>query len=649
VKPPAPNEPLPAISGCSRRTIVIAGLLLIAATVIAYSNSFGGPFVFDDIGTILNNPTILHLWPPWPALAGPPGGTTASGRPVVNLSLAFNYALGGFDVRSYHGINLTVHLAAGLTLFGVVRRTLLNGRLRAQFERVALPAAFVCAALWLLHPLQTAAVTYTVQRAESLAGLFYLLTLYGFVRATGSHKPARWLSFSVASCLFGMASKEICVSAPLFVLLYDRTLVSGAFGEAWRRHRCYYLALAGTWLVLAVLILHSGDRDGSIGVAEAITPWSYALTQCRAIIHYLRLTIWPSPLIFDYGTATASSLVDVLPQALLLATLFGATALALWKRSPLGLAGAWFFMILAPSSSVVPVITQTVAEHRMYLPLAAVIVLLVCGALATAGPRSLWIFLGAAALFGGLTFQRNTDYRSAVAIWGDTASKLPESKRAYNNLGTALFNANRVTDALAAYRASVDLDPHYVSARVNLARVQLQNNQTAVAAANFEYVLALDPTNSSAHFGLGYALASTGNLAEGIAHYREACRLQPDATDFRLKLAQALFRAHETTAAIEQFRELIRQVPALAEAHSGLGTVLASKGDLDEASRELAEALRLNPADADAHYNLGNILVEKGRVADAVQHFDAALRINPNHTGARQILIRARAYLQAVP
>jgi hypothetical protein len=360
--------------------------------------------------------------------------------------------------------------------------------------------------------------------------LFYLLTLYGFIRSTVSPHPVCWQIISVASCLFGMASKEITISAPLFVFLYDRTLVSGSCGEAWRRHRGAYLALACTWLVLALLVVHSGNRDASIGVSESITPWSYALTQCRAIVHYLRLAVWPSPLIFDYGTATVNSVADIFPQALLLAALVGATGFALWKRSPLGLAGVWFFAILAPSSSFVPILTQTMAEHRMYLPLAAVVVLLVSTFSAIVGPRSLWIFLGAAALFGGLTFQRNTDYRSQVTIWQDTATKLPGSKRAYNNLGTALFNEHRTPEATAAYQAAVNLDPRYAGARLNLGRVQLQSGLVADATASFERALDVEPGNPDARkpdwlrakLPAGPAYQATRRLVETTSSTRSA-------------------------------------------------------------------------------------------------------------------------------
>lgn len=647
MKPPVPATQVTHSAPIHGKTIWLAASLLVLAGIAAYSNSFNGPFVFDDVGTILNNPTLLKLWPLSDVLAGPPGGTTASGRPLVNLSLALNYALGGFDVRGYHAFNLAVHFAAVLALFGVIRRTLQRDRLRATFGTVSLPVAFVCSALWLLHPLQTAAVTYVVQRAELLASLFYLLTLYGFLRAADSPQPLRWKIFSVASCLCAMASKEVSVSAPLFVFLYDRTLVSGSFAATWRERSGYYLALASTWMLLAVLVLNTQARGGSVGGSEVITPWTYALTQCHAIVHYLRLAIWPAPLIFDHGTFTAGSLAAVWPQALLLVTLVVGTAFALWKNSPLGLVGAWFFALLAPSSSFIPIVTQTAAEHRLYLPLAALVVFVVTITVRFAGPRSAWAFFGAVALFGTLTFQRNTCYRDAVTLWTDTAEKLPTSKRAHNNLGTALFVAGRTNDAIAAFQRAVEIDPHYASALVNLGRAQLQSGLADAAAANFVAALACEPANPDAHFGLGFALASAGRLPEAITHYREAIRLQPTATDYRLKLAQALFRAREPVAAIAEFRGLIHLAPALVEAHSGLGTVLASQSQFAEAERELNEALLLNPSDFDAHFNLANALAQQNRVAEAVPHYEAALRLRPEHPGARQILEQARAYLRS--
>jgi hypothetical protein len=164
--------------------IVVA--VFAALALLAYHNTFSVPFVFDDIPTIQENASIRSLAALGEVLMpNQAGGVTTSGRPVVNLSFALNYALSGYRVWTYHVVNLAIHFGAALCLFGLVRRTLRTPRLVARFGDAADVLALGIAGLWLLHPLQTESVTYIVQRAESLVSLFYLLTLYAFVRGAG--------------------------------------------------------------------------------------------------------------------------------------------------------------------------------------------------------------------------------------------------------------------------------------------------------------------------------------------------------------------------------------------------------------------------------------------------------------------------------
>ena len=178
------------------------------------------------------------------------------------------------------------------------------------------------------------------------------------------------------------------VSAPVLVLLYDRTFVSLGFREAWRRHGRLFLALAATWIPLGVLFLLSGgNRGGSVGFGLGIRWWDYALTQFPAITTYLRLSLWPHPLVFDYGAAWVRGASLVAGDIALVVALVLATAVALWRRPVLGFLGAWFFCILAPTS-LIPGTSQMIVEHRMYLPLAAVLALAVGVASACLGGSS---------------------------------------------------------------------------------------------------------------------------------------------------------------------------------------------------------------------------------------------------------------------
>ncbi len=359
----------------SAAAVWIAGAILLIAAFAAYWNSLRVPFFFDDPISILDNPTIRNLAALGEVLTPPNNGSGVTGRPLVNLSLAINYVLGGTNPAGYHVANIFIHVLTTLALFGVVRRTLLLPALRVRFGGAALPIAFLTAALWLLHPLQTESVTCVIQRTELLMGLFYLLMLYCFVCTTEASSPL-WPALAVAACFAGMASKEVMVSAPLIVLLYDRAFVAGSFAGAWRRRRALYAGLAASWLLLAYLVASTGGARGeAAGFGIGATWWSYALKQCEAIILYLRLTVWPNPLVVFYGIDVVTNPAEVWLQALLLMALVAATLWAAWRRPILGFIGLWFFAILAPSSIVVPLVTQTVSEHRMYLPLVAPLVL----------------------------------------------------------------------------------------------------------------------------------------------------------------------------------------------------------------------------------------------------------------------------------
>ncbi|MGB2987435.1 MAG: glycosyltransferase family 39 protein, partial [Phycisphaerae bacterium] len=218
-------------------------ILLVLSGLIVYLNSFAGVFIFDDTVHILESERIRHLWPPWDLLA--------RRRPTLELSLAVNYAIGGLGVWGYHAFNLAVHVLAGLTLFGIARRTLMHERCRDRLGQASHWLALTIALIWLVHPLQTQSVTYIIQRSESLMGLFYLLTLYCVIRGAESPLRYRWYLAAVIACALGMGSKAVMVTAPLVVLLYDRVFLSPSFSEAFRKRWGLYSGLAANWGILA--------------------------------------------------------------------------------------------------------------------------------------------------------------------------------------------------------------------------------------------------------------------------------------------------------------------------------------------------------------------------------------------------------------
>ena len=628
------------VSAPRRWNIAVGGALIVIAGLAAYHNCFAGPFILDDAFSIAKNPRIRHLWPIWDALT-PSASSLVGGRPVVSLSLALNYALGGLTVWGYHAFNLAIHILAGLTLYGVVRRTLLLPRLREQLGSSAMRLALAVAVLWTVHPLQTEAVTYISERCELLMGLFYLLTLYGFIRGADSRRAGAWVALSVVACFLGMASKEVMVTAPAMVLLYDRTFISRSFREAWTRHWRLYLWLAGSWLWLGYLMM--GLHYRGVGFGLRVPWWAYALTESRAVVYYLCLALWPHPLVFDYGDNIAIwHVTQAAPYALILAALGAGVLLELRRRPAIGFVGAWLFIILAPTSSVVPISGQPMAEHRMYLPLAAVATLVVMGVNALMGRRSTAVFLGLAVGLGLLTSQRNEDYRTELSIWADTLAKRPDNSRAHCNLGIALQHAGKTTEAIAEYEQAERIEPNLAEVHYNLGDALAQAGKLDTAVPQLEQALRIQPDYAEAHFDLGLAFLQQGKLDEGIRHLEEAARIRPDYPEAHNDLGWALLQAGRTQEAVEQCEQALRSQPDYAEAHNNLGLALERVGRADEAMEHFQEAVQIRPDYVDAHYNLGIAFLQARRTDEAVREFEQALRLRPDFAPARMQLAALR-------
>lgn len=597
----------------------IYSLLIPAATLLAYANSFSGPFSFDDLPWIELNPHIRHLWPLSNTLQ-PPQGTPGTGRPIVCFTLALNYAVSGLDPWSYHLANLVIHTSAALVMFGIVRRTLQGPRLHDRFGMQANGLAAAVAVCWAVHPLQTESVTYIIQRTESMMGLFLLLTLYCVIRGHDSPRRLEWYGMAIVCCALGMGSKETMVIAPIIVLLYDRIFLADSWTELWKKRSMLYAGLAATWLILISLVILNNARGGELLGSPAVSWWRYAKNQFGAIAHYLRLTFWPDTLCLDYGWQ-----VSPLPRSwkaigvVLVVGLAAATGWALANVPSVGFLGAWFFLTLAPTSSVVP-IQDMVAERRMYLPLAAVVTLAVIAAwngLSTLSPRFKltptmlrWAFF--TLITGALawrTAQRNEDYHSEIAIWTKTTRQRPQNGRAWGNLGVSYFKAGRFDSAIACFQHAIELLPTYglvprSLAYDNLAKVRIKQGRYGDAITHLSEALRLNPYDAEAHYDLASVLQQRGDREQAMVHFRTAIRLKPD----------------------------------YALAHYNMGLLLTDLGDFDDALRELQTARRLLPDRPEIPFKLGVLLSNRGLYPEACANFTEAVRLKPDFEGALQYL-----------
>ena len=574
--------------------------LLVALSLVAYSNSFRGVFVFDDKPAILQNAHLRQLWPVTDAMAAPKQ-TPVAGRPVLALTLAINYALNDYRVGGYHAVNLAIHLLAGLTLYGLIRRTLMSERLRPQYQSRSGVLAAVAAAVWIVHPIQTESVTYVIQRAESLVGLFYLLTVYAAMRSMDSERSIGWSLLAATCSIIGMASKEVMVTAPVMVLLYDRAFAARSIREALRKRWPLYAGLAASWLVLFALMLQ-GPRTGTVGFGlETITAWEYASSQFGVILHYLRLCLFPMGLCLDYGWPVVSSWMQILPAMLIVVALSMFTFWGLIHQRRWSYPAAWFFFILAPTSSFVPM--QDLAfEHRMYLPLAGLCVLAVLVVDKLIGRQVMvGVFVAGVVIISltVLTLARNRDYHSEVAIWQSVVEASPDNPRGHNNLGKTLHEAGRVDLAMKHYRAALRIESGHVDAHNNMGVILARKLRFVEAIKHFRSAVDAEPEATMPHYNLGMALQAHGDLEAALKQYLEALALSPDSSAPMYRVAWIL-ATHPSASVRDPDRAVALATQAVALTDSTnpeildvLAAAYAAAGNFEQAVETAQAALAL--------------------------------------------------------
>ena len=631
-----------------RRRARLGALLALAVTAV-FLSGIGGVFLFDDRLAIVQNKGLRSLWPPGP-VAFPSVDCTAANRPLLAYSLAVNYAISGLEPWSYHLGNILIHALSTLLLFGLLRRMLGRPPLAATFGSHAEGLAFAVALLFGLHPLQTESVTYVMGRAESLMGLFLLLALYAASRSLEHPRPWRWQTLSVIACLLGLGAKEAAATAPLLIVLYELTFDGAQPRQLWRRRRWFYLALAATWVPAALLVLCHPHRT-SIGFALGVSPTDYALTQAGVLLYYLRRVFWPWPLVLDLDWPLAHGPADFMPAALVVLPLLLATLWGLTRRSPLGFLGAWFFVILAPSSSFVPIVTEVAAEHRMYLPLIAPLTVVLLCAFRFGSLLSPWMStamirrLGLAALFLGaallavLSVRRNLEYRDELRLWQKNAEHAPHSARVLLSLGFAQERAGKPGDAEQTYRRALLLDPRSASLRNNLALLLWERGERDGAARLLREALDIEPDHFESLNSLGLLLAEMGQLDAGVEHLERSLTspLHSVRSYTLLNLGRLLLRRARDTdleRAERVLRQAIREEPEFdAGARFWLARALEAQGRWGEALQQLEElALRL-PREGTLHFTRARLLLRLGKSEEALQAWRQGFALTPHPFG----------------
>ena len=634
-----PIDPAIDARQARRRTWgALASVLLI--TTATYSMSFDGPFIFDDTTAIVDNEHIRQLWPLTQAM-GSPRLSTVAGRPLVSFTLAINYAISGLDSWSYHVMNLLLHLMCAWVFLFLIIRTLSLPSIPGWLRRRAVLVGWLTTLIWAVHPINSETVIYVIQRTELLVALFMLLAFDALRRSSVSERGRIWQLLVVFYVVLGLLCKEVAAVMPLALLLYDRAFLSGSFGRALRARWLMYLVLISTW-VLAGWLAAMGHRGG-LGGSELA--WRYLLTQGGVILMYLRLLFFPYPLAITYHVPLAEGVVDSLPGSLVVLALLATTVYGLFRYPKTAFLGACFFLILAPTSSVIPIMTEVAGERRMYLPGAAVLILVVIWALALLrrcrlrwpriGAPEPWMAASIVSLSiaaGMATFVRSHDFDTQISIWEQTWRVQPKSKIAMMNLATQYIGDERLEEGERMLRRVERIAPHERKLPMNWGSLFYHRGQYKEAAERYIEASLSDPHHAGtalAYAGLCYGLLGDDEKAHEM--YMKALAVDPGNRRARNFMATKHAKRGNPDQTIQILQELLAENEDYGSAHANLAIALDQAGYFDDARRHFQRAASLEPRSLEVLQNYGAFEARHDNLDEAERVLRRALGISPDH------------------
>ena len=587
------------------KKIILSILLILVAGTLVYLNSFKGVFVYDDERHILLNPALRTLWPLWETMLTPLNST----RPLVGITFALNYAHTGYDIFSYHLLSLIIHLGAALALFGLVRRLCLNKENAEWLHTYSTQIAATTSLLWVTHPLNVQAVTYITQRFQSMMGLFFFLTTYAAIRFFENPSKKRWIFITTLFAVCGAASKEDIVVIPFVILILDRLFYSQSFKQLWQQHRWIY---AGLLLCFATIVGlgQLGYNRGFAGFGNSyMIPYHYALTQMRAITMYLSMAFLPLNPTFDYRLPVVNTINDVIPETILIFSLFAITVWLMSRRNKFSFFGVWFFFGLAVTSSFFP-IADSICEYRMYVPLASLMAMMSFGVwkLVSMGklPQGLAcaLFVLPISFYSYQTVNENENFSSQMKLWEVVSQKRPGNARAWNNYGITLEREGQVDKAHAMYKKAYEVDPAYIGAVHSLARLDLQKQNYQLALYYLDIAIRLSPHFSSPYMMVGKIYSIQGKYKEAEEFLRKALERDPYETESYTQLGIVLLKTNRPHEALENFQTALQYEPRNPEHYFNLGTIYALLEKPFEAKENFMRTLQINPNHGGARNNL---------------------------------------------
>ncbi len=628
-------------------------LLISILGVLIYLNTLDAPFFFDDFTSLVEIPIIKSLsyftHPDSAKMYGAYGGFIS--RYVGYLTFALNYHYHGYNVAGYHLVNIAIHLMAALLVYRLVILTFKSASFSEHTDMTCSRTGFIAlfaALLFVVHPLQTQAVTYIVQRLASLSAMFYLLSITSYMQARlgsrGQHTrlvTGAWFAASICSFFLAIKTKQTAYTLPLAIVMYELLFFNSVLKKNLRKIMLTALGFLGTagagiiwWSLLPgrsiAEVLNRLDKASRL--QTDMSRWDYLATQFRVMVTYLRLVLFPvgQNVDYDYPVSHSFFSIEVLLSALLLCSLIGCAAYCLYRArhaemshddsqaqlTVIAFGIFWFFITHSIESGIIPIV-DVIFEHRMYLPSAGLF-MAIAAAVSLAGGRGtrlpgwprgpvLAALAGVIILLSGTTVMRNQLWRNEAGLWEDTVRKSPKKGRTYLNLGSARERGGDIAGAEAAYLIASDLEPGQAFSSLNLGRIYIQ----------------------------------TGRLDDALKQFRIALTVDPNMAEVYNNIGKIYELKQQYEMALTEYRHAIGIKPYMEAAHSNIGYIFALQKRYDEALKEYDRAIACDPDYDTAYFNRGMTLLATGKRSEALDDFRRALQINPANSEAAAELQRA--------
>lgn len=572
----------------------LPGFVLVAAVLIAFGPAWHAGFIWDDDAYVTQNPLLTApdgLRRIWFSLASP-----SQYFPLTYTSFYFERKLWGLNPAGYHIVNLFIHAANAVLVWRVL-------------TRLAIPGAWLAAAIFALHPVQVESVAWVTERKNLLMGFFFLLAAGEWLSFIDNVSRERWRHYLLALVFYGLslsAKTTACTlpAALLLMLWLKKTPID------WKRLAQVVPFLAMGIGMGLVTVWWERFHQGTQGKLFEMGWLDRVLLANRALWFYIGKLFWPANLTFSYArwTISASDWVWVAGTVGLAAAIW---RIRRWAGRGVETAMLFYAATLAPMLGFIMLYTfvySFVADHYQYIACIGPI------ALAAAGmePRlRQWkwpVGVILLTILGLLTWRQSATYANAETLWRATIEHNPTSWLARNNLGMSLMEQGDLDDAMDQFQKSLAINPDLPEEHLNAGVVFAQKGQVDKAMAEYRRALALDPHLPKARVNLAGILMDRGQLDEAIGHLRIALAVQPWVTGGHKTLGVALAKKGQWREAIAEFQKALQAEPGSDELYKNLGLACEKANDAPLAIPALQKALEINPDNIDAADSLAWIL-----------------------------------------